>query len=80
MDDWTLSIESVKNTEERKHILGQEHQCGAGQKPSGVRMSILVGRKQRECLRVVIFVIIKSEPLLDGGAVFVPAGVVVKFI
>ena len=60
------------------HFSSQEHQYGADQKPSGVRINILVGRKQRECLSMVIFVMIKSESLRDGeGTVFIPVGAVV---
>ena len=35
-DSWTLSIDPVKNTEEKKHFSGQEYQCDASRRPSGV--------------------------------------------
>ena len=57
MGDWTLLIESAKNI----RLSDQEHRCGVGQKPSDMRISILVGRKQRKSLCVVVSVIIKSE-------------------
>ena len=39
-----------RNTQEEKHLTGQEHQCGAGQKLPGVRMSSLRESKEIACV------------------------------
>ena len=48
----------------REYLSGHEHRCGAGQKPSDVRMRNLIEIVKSAC--VAFLVIIRSNPLLDG--------------
>ena len=54
-DDWMLPLNLPKNTKEEENLSGQEYQCDAGHKHSGVRISILVERKAKRLLVCVIF-------------------------
>jgi len=58
-----LPIDFVKNTKEEKHLSGQEHQCDASQKPSDVRISIIVLRKAENTCEQCFLMVIRSKPL-----------------
>ena len=63
-----------KTQRERENAF-QVSQCGAGQKPSAVRMSILIERKQRECLCVMLFGDNQKLTLSQWRSCTLPVGV-----
>jgi len=59
----TLLIGSVKKQTTRKNTIQvwSTGECGANQEPSGVRMSILLKEKQRDCSCVVFLVELEAN-------------------